>query len=195
MLRSHLCDYSDEYIVVTEEITVVKRLFTVADFVAQNSTQAIVTATNTANTDNIVDRKLAFESSASFIPWVSKMNNVLIGNAEDWDVAMPKFNLIEHSKNHSEKAGSLWNSSRDETDSGVNNGINYSIRDWKSFDYKTKFIESVTNTNLIKQDVKIVVLLKILSNIWKTLINVGINLVLTWSENKRCELYKWSRGV
>ena len=37
MLRSDLCDYSDAYIVVTGEITVVKRVFTTADFVALNN--------------------------------------------------------------------------------------------------------------------------------------------------------------
>ena len=59
--------------------------------------------------------------------------------------------------------------------------------DSKSFDYKTKFIESVTNANLIKQNVKIVVPLKHLSKFLKTLdiplINCEISLVLTWSEN------------
>ena len=52
MLRSDICDYSDVYIVVTGEITFVKRVFTIADFVAPNNTQAIVDATNNASTNN-----------------------------------------------------------------------------------------------------------------------------------------------
>ena len=63
MLRSDICDYSDAYIVVTGEITVVKRVFTTADFVAPNYTQGIVTATNTANTNGLIDGKLAFKNN------------------------------------------------------------------------------------------------------------------------------------
>ena len=86
MLRSDLCDYSDAYIVATGKITVVKRVFTIADFVASNNTQAIATATNTANTNNVTNEKLAFKNSAPFISCVSKINNVLIDNADDLDV-------------------------------------------------------------------------------------------------------------
>ena len=38
MLRLDLCDYSDAYIVATGKITIVKRVFTIADFVASNNT-------------------------------------------------------------------------------------------------------------------------------------------------------------
>ena len=169
MLRSDLCDYSDAYIVVTGEITVVKRVFTTADFVAPNNIQDIVTATNTANTNDLIDGKLAFKNNAPFISCVSKISNVLIGNAEDLDVAMPMYNLIEYSKNYSKTTGSLWNYYRVEPNSGVNNSINYSVRDSKSFDNKTKFIENVTNANLIKQNFNIVPL-KQLNNFWKTLV-------------------------
>ena len=62
MLRQDLCDYSDTYIVVTGKVTVIKRVFTIANFVAPNNTQAIVTATNTANTNNAIDGKLAFKN-------------------------------------------------------------------------------------------------------------------------------------
>ena len=96
MQRIHLCDYCDAYIVVTGETTVVKIVFTIDDFVAPNNTQAIVTAINTANTDNVIDKQLAFKISC-----VSKINNVFIENAEDLDVVMPMYSLIEYSKNHS----------------------------------------------------------------------------------------------
>ena len=86
MLRSGLCDYSDAYIVATGKTTVVKRVFTIADFVASNNTQAIATATNTANTNKVTNEKLAFKNSAPFISCVSKINNVLIDNADDLDV-------------------------------------------------------------------------------------------------------------
>ena len=100
---------------------------------------------------------------------------------------MPMYNLIEYTKNYSKTTESLYNFYRGEPNSCINNGINYFVIDSKSFDYKTKFIESVTNANLIKQNVKTIVPLKHLSNFWKTLdiplINCEISLVLTWSEN------------
>ena len=106
---------------------------------------------------------------------------------EDLDVVMYVHNLIKYSKNYSKTTGSLWNDYRDEPNSGVNNGINSSIRDSKFLDYEPKFIESVTNPNLIKENVKIVVPFKHLRNFGKTLniplINCEISLVLTWSEN------------
>ena len=52
MLRLGICDYSDAYIVVTGEITFVKKVFSIADFVAPNKIQAIVATTNKANTNN-----------------------------------------------------------------------------------------------------------------------------------------------
>ena len=144
-------------------------MFTLADFVAPNNTQVIVTATNTANTNNVIDGQLYFKNNAPFIYCVSKINNVLIDNAEDLDFVMTMYNLIEYSKNYSKTTGKLSNYYRDEPNKGVNSGINCSIRNYKFFDYKIKFLESVTNANTIKQNVKIVVPLKHLSNFWKTL--------------------------
>ena len=75
---------------------------------------------------------------------------------------------------------------RDETNSGANNNINYSIKDSKSFDYKTSITGKLEGNNTEKE-VEIVVPLKYLSNFWRTLnmplINCEINLILTWSEN------------
>ena len=77
---------------------------------------------------------------------------------------------------------------QDKPNSGENGGINYSIMDSKSFDYKANFIEdSVTQNNLTKNAVKIVVPLKYLSNFWRSLniplISCGIEFILTWFKN------------
>ena len=72
---------------------------------------------------------MAFKNSAPFISSVSKINNVLIDNVEDLDVVMAMYNLTEYIKNYSKTTGSLWNFYRDASNIGVNNGINYSIRD------------------------------------------------------------------
>ena len=128
MLRSDLCDFSNAYIVVKGNIIVDKKTFTANDFNASNNTASNETATNTAN-DNVFDgKKLVFENNAPFMNCISKINGVKIDSAENLDVVMPNHNLLEYSKNYRKTTGSLWNYYRDEPNSGINGGINYSIR-------------------------------------------------------------------
>ena len=56
MLRSDLCDFSDAYIVLKENITVTKKAFTADDIDAPNNTAANVTTTNNANHNVLVIR-------------------------------------------------------------------------------------------------------------------------------------------
>ena len=187
MLRSDLCGFSDAYIVVKGDITVVKKIFTGADFEASNNTVNNASATNTANNNAFSEIKLVFKNNAPFINCISKIN-VKIDNAEDLHVAMPMYNLLEYSKNYKKRTGSLWNYYRDEPNSVTDdNEIKHSIINSKSFDYKANFIGSVTHNNLTKNDVKIVVPLKYLSNIWRSLniplINREVELILAWFKN------------
>ena len=101
MVRSDLCDYSDAYIVVKGTITAVR-----PDNEKRN-------------------KSTACENNAPFINCISKINGIKIDNAEDLDVVMPMYNLLEYSKNYRKTTGSLWNYYRDEPNSGINNGINY----------------------------------------------------------------------
>ena len=77
MLRSDLCDYSDAYIVVKGDIT--------------------LEGDNDANKRN---KNLAFKNNASFINFISKINGVKIDNAENLDVVMLMYNLLEYRKNY-----------------------------------------------------------------------------------------------
>ena len=83
------------------------------------------------------DKKLAFKNNAPFTSCILKINNILMDNAEDLDIVMPMYNLIEYSKNYRKTTGSLWNYYRDEPDSGAVGNINYSFKDSNFFDYKT----------------------------------------------------------
>ena len=114
MLRSDLCDSSDAYIVVKGNITVTKKTFTVNDFDAPNNTEANANATNTANNNAFGEKKLVFKNNAPFINCVSKINGVKTDKAEDLDVVMPMYNLLEYSKSYKKITGSLWNYYRDE---------------------------------------------------------------------------------
>ena len=64
----------------------------------------------------------------------------------------------------------------------------HSILNSESFNYKANFMENgVTHKNLTKNDVKVVVPIKHLSNFWKNwiipLINCEVELVLNWFKN------------
>ena len=91
MLRSDLCDFSDAYIVVEGDIT--------------------LEGDNNANKRN---KNLAFKNNAPFINCISNTNVAKIDNAEDLDVLIPMYNLLEYSKNYRKTTGSLWNYYRDE---------------------------------------------------------------------------------
>ena len=163
MQRSDLWDFSD--IVVKGTIT--------------------VTDPNDAN----YNKKWALKNNAPFTSCISKINNTLIDNAEDIDILMPLYNLLEFSKNYRKTTESLWKCYRDKPNSGVgseNNNDNSSIKDSKSFDYETSITEKLEGINITK-DAEILMQLKHLSNFWRTLhmplINCEINLILASSEN------------
>ena len=135
---------------------------------------------------------MVFKNNAPFINCVSKINGVKIDNAEDLDVVMPMYNLLEYSKHYRKTIGRLWNYYRDEPSSSVDaNNITHSILNSESFGYKANFIENgVTHDNLTKNDVKVIVPLNYLSNFWRhlniPLINCEVELILTWF--KHCVL-------
>ena len=119
----------------------------------------------------------------------SKINGIKTDNVEYLDVAMLMYNLLEYSKYYKKTTDRLWNYYKDEPSSGTdNNKIIHSILNSESFDYQANFVENgVTQNNLTKNDVKIVVPLKHLSKFWRNLnmplIDCEIELILTWFKN------------
>ena len=107
MLRSDLCDFSDAYIVVKGNIFVTEKTFTADDIDAPKNTAANVTATNTASNNAFGEKKLFFKNNAPFINCISKVSVVKIDNAEDLDVVLLMYNLLEYSKNYKKTAGNL----------------------------------------------------------------------------------------
>ena len=76
MLRSDLCYFIDTYIIVKETFTV------------------------TNPNKNAYDKKLAFKNNARFVSCISRMKNTLIDNAENLDIVMSLYKLLEYSKNY-----------------------------------------------------------------------------------------------
>ena len=83
MLNSSLCGYSDPYILIMGAIS------------ANNTAAAAVAANNT-------NKKVIFKNCAPFTNCISEINNTQIDNAQDIDIAMPMYNLIEYSDNYCE---------------------------------------------------------------------------------------------
>ena len=168
MLRPDLCNYSDECIVVKGEIT--------------------VKGTDNANKRN---KKVIFKNNAPFRSCISKINNAFVDNAEDFDLVIPMYNLLEYSNNNFVTSASLWNYYRDEVNDATNEIVaNYRINNnktttSKSFECKKKILGS-TPANTKRLDAEVVVPLKYFSNFWRSfnlsLINCEIDPDLTWSK-------------
>ena len=162
MLRSSLCDYSDEYILGNGNITVNNTAADGAD----------------ANNDN---ENVIFKNCAPFTNCISKINNADIDNAKYIDIVMPIYNLIEYSDIYSKTCGSLWQYCKEIP--AVNNNGNIVDFNSAAANRKAKITGQTNNNGRI--DVEIMVPLKYLSNFWRTLemplINCEIELILGWS--------------
>ena len=90
--------------------------------------------------------KVALEISC-----ITKIDNILIGDAEDFNIAMPMYNPVECSKNYSKTPECLWNYYRDELNSDAENNINYSIKESKSFNLKTSITGNSEGNNTISK--------------------------------------------
>ena len=159
MLKSSLCDYSDEYILVKGTITIAGAG---DDAAARQADER--------------DKGVIFKNCAPFTNCISEINDTQVDNAKDIDIVMPMYNLIEYSDNYVKTSVSLWQYYRDEP--------NNNLADSESFKFKVKITGKIpANDN--EKDVEIMVPLKYLSNFWRTLemplINCEVNLILTWS--------------
>ena len=79
--------------------------------------------------------------------YVTKIDGTTVDDAEDLDLVMPMYHLIEYSSNYSETKGSLWFNSKDKAtnfDADIAN-----TDDLKSFKYKDKLLGNTEagNTN------------------------------------------------
>ena len=159
MLRSSLCDCSDTYILVKGTITITGAG---DDAAARQADER--------------DKGVVFKNCAPFTNCISEINNTQVDNAKDIDIVMPMYNLIEYSDNYAKTSGSLWQYYRDEQ--------NNNLADSESIKFKVKITGKAPN-NDNEKDVEIMVPLKYLSNLWRTLemplINCEVNLILTWS--------------
>ena len=98
MLRSNLCDYSDAYILV-------------------EGTNTVTAPGVNNNANNIRDKRnrpVILKDNALFVSCITRINGELIEDADDLDIVMSIFNLLEYSKNYRKTIGLLYNYYRDE---------------------------------------------------------------------------------
>ena len=179
MLRSNLSDYSHVYILVEGTI--------------------IVTAPGDNNNVNNVrdkrNRPLILKNNVPFVSCITRINGELIEDADDLDIVMPMYNLLEYSKNYRKTIGSLYNYYRDELSGNANNNDNTVSSD--TFRYKNKITgntynvaagaEDYTANKNGTNDIKLAIPLKYLGNFWRALniplISCEVSLELKWNKN------------
>ena len=126
MLRSDLCDYADAYILVNGVVLV-----------------------NGLNPIDRQNRPLILKNNAPFVSCITRINNEIIEDADDLDLVMPMYNLLEYSKNYRKTICSLYNYYRDElsNDSDNNNFANNNVVSSNTFNYKNKIIGNTYNVD------------------------------------------------
>ena len=164
MLRSDLCDYSDAYILV-------------------NGTNTVTAPAGANNVRDKKDRPLILKNNVPFVSCITRINGELIEDADDLDVVMPMYNLLEYSKNYRKTIGSLYNYYTDElTNDNIpagNASDNIRVVNSNTFKYKNKIIGNTYNINADAegydankngtQEVEIAITLKYLGNFWRAL--------------------------
>ena len=163
VLKPNLCDYAEAYILVDGTIRV------------------------TGGNNNT---RLALKNCASFTKCNLEINDEHVDTAENLDIVMPMYNLIEYSDNYQDSSATLYQYKRDEPpehDAVANLTANNS----SSFKYKISLLGGRNFVGgIVRLNLKIVVPLKYLSNFFRSLemplINCKIKLNLTWK--KECVL-------
>ena len=162
-----MCDYAEAYILV----------------------DGTIRETNALNAT-----RLALKNCAPFTKCNLEINDEHVDTAENLDIVMPMYNLIEYSDNYQDSSPTLYQYKRDEPpeDDAV---ANLTANNSNSFKYKIKLLGSIPQlaadaARVGRLNVKIVVPLKYLSNFFRSLemhlINCKIKSNLTWQ--KECVL-------
>ena len=159
VLKPNLCDYAEASILIDGTIRA---------------------AAADANT------RLALKNCAPFTKCNLEINDEHVDTAENLDITMPMYNLIEYSDNYQDSSATLYQYKRDEPPE--DDAVADLTADNSSFlKYKISLLGNpVVNNNIARINVKVVVPLKYLSNFFRSLemplINCKIKLNLTWKK-------------
>ena len=102
ILRPNLCDYADAYILVKGTI--------------------IIKGVENDDAAKRLDERnkgVVLKNCAPFTKCISRINNTDADNAQDIDIVMPMYNLIEYSDNYPKTSGSLWQYYKDDPNNNI----------------------------------------------------------------------------
>ena len=186
MLKLDLCDYADAYILVSGTVTI-----------AGNHPR------------DRQNKPVISKNNAPFVSCITRINGELIEDADDLDIVIPMYNLLEYSKNYRKTIGSLYNYYRNELndDADNNNFANNNVVSSNTFNYKNKITGNTYNVdstivpaaggarvanpdydanNSGKKRIELASPLKYLGNFWRTLniplISYEMSLELKWNK-------------
>ena len=175
IVRPFLCDYSDAYILVTGNIKV------------QNGNDATIVAI----------KNYHLFTRASF-----KLNNEQDDTADNLDLTMNLYNMLEYSDNYIDTTGSLYQYKRPEPRDNKDNIVNLGTA-LSSFKYQSRLVQkqlttpnsenvpantdaNFANAHRIWKNIKIVVPLKYINNFFRNLelplINTKLFIQLNWTK-------------
>ena len=136
VLKPNLCDYAEAYILIDG---------------------AIKAAAADVNTS------LALKNCAPFTKCNLDINDEHVDTAENLDITMPMYNLIEYSDNYQDSSATLYQYKRDEPPE-ANAVADLTVDNSSSFKYKISLLgKPVIADNIARRSVKVVVPLKYLS--------------------------------
>ena len=176
VLKPNLCDYAEAYVLV--------------DGTIRAEGAAVI-----ANT------RLVLKNCAPFTKCNLEVNDEHVDTAENLDIVMPMYNLIEYSDNYQDSSAALYQYKRDEPPE-VDPIDDLTVNNSDSFKYKVNLLGNPNTVvtpastaggdpnGISRLSAKVVVPLKYLSNFFRSLemslINCKVKLNLTWK--KECVL-------
>ena len=150
VLKPNFCDYADAYVLVDGTI-------------------------RAANANNAT--RLALKNCAPFTKCNLEINDEHVDTAENLDIVMPMYNLIEYSDNYQDSSATLYQYKRDEPpeDDAV---ADLTADNSDSLKYKIKLLGNVTEVagdaaGQRRLNVKVIVPLKYLSNFFQIIRNAS----------------------
>ena len=91
---------------------------------------------------------VAFKNCAPFTRCVTHINDEHVETAENLDIIMPMYNLIEYSDNYADSSGSLCQFKRDESPlNDAGNPNNVALDNSTSFKYKASLLGKATDAD------------------------------------------------
>ena len=145
VLKPNFCDYAEAYILVGGTIR----------------------ATNAVNAT-----RLALKNCPPFTKCNLEINDEHVDTAENLDIVMPMYNLIEYSDNYQDSSATLYQYKRDEPPE-ADAVADLTANNSESLKYKIKLLVNVTEvagdaTGVRRLNVKVIVPLKYLSNFFRS---------------------------